>query len=252
MSVTTEDVNNYFFDSSYKDVWRHIIPEALTHAETDFILDIAGLDKGNRVLDLMCGYGRHSIELAKNGIEVTSIDNLKEYIEEIKRIASATCLSIYAAQANVLDWESNNQFDAVICMGNSFSFFNKEQTAKLLYKISNLLVPGGILLINSWMIAEIAIRYFKDKEWYYTGEYKCIIENEYKFLPSRIVTEQTIIANDGTSEVLKGIDYIFTLDELEGMLKEAGLKTKELYATPRKKKFLLGDARIYIVAEKIK
>jgi hypothetical protein len=34
------------------------------------------------------------------------------------------------------------------------------------------------------------------------------------------------------------------------MFKEAGLTTKNLYSTPRKRKFALGDGRIYIVAEK--
>ncbi|HWJ28088.1 MAG TPA: hypothetical protein VNS32_16190, partial [Flavisolibacter sp.] len=80
---------------------------------------------------------------------------------------------------------------------------------------------------------------------------KCMLEYRYCFYPSRIESEQTIIAPDGTVETIKGIDYIFTLDELEAMFNEAGLRTKELYSTPRKRKFSLGEGRIYIVAEKL-
>ena len=53
-------------------------------------------------------------------------------------------------------------------------------------------------------------------------------------------------------EIVKGIDYIFTLDELEEMFNEAGLKTKDVISAHQaKKKFTLGDGRVYIVASKI-
>jgi len=100
------------------------------------------------------------------------------------------------------------------------------------------------------MIAEIAIKFFKQYDWHYSGPYKCILENNYLFHPSRIETDQTIIAPNGQIENIKGVDFIFTLNELEQMFNEAGLCTAGLYSTPRKKKFVLGDGRIYIVAEK--
>ena len=51
------------------------------------MLQYFNLQPGSKVLDLMCGYGRHAIALAKKGIEVTAIDNLEEYINEIKDTA---------------------------------------------------------------------------------------------------------------------------------------------------------------------
>lgn len=77
-----------------------------------------------------------------------------------------------------------------------------------------------------------------------------MLEYKYCFYPSRIESEQTIISPDGSVEVAKGVDYIFTLDQLEQMFYEAGFKTKEVYSTPRKKKFVVGDGRVYLVAEK--
>ena len=106
------------------------------------------------------------------------------------------------------------------------------------------------MVINSWMIAEIAIKYFRGKDWNFAGDYKCLLDYKYCFYPSRIESEQTIIAPDGSIEVLKGVDYIFSLDELEVMFQVAGLRTKDLYSTPRKRNFVLGDNKIYIVAEK--
>ena len=82
-------------------------------------------------------------------------------------------------------------------------------------------------------------------------DFKYLLDYKYQFYPSRIESEHTIIRNDGATEVIKGVDYIFTLSELEDMFEKAGLKTINLYSTPRKKRFTLGDSTIYIVAEKL-
>ena len=60
MSSAT-NINNVFFKGAYKEAWRHLIPQGLTEAETDFIIDIASLSGQSKVLDLMCGYGRHAL-----------------------------------------------------------------------------------------------------------------------------------------------------------------------------------------------
>jgi SAM-dependent methyltransferase len=247
---TSSNINNSFFEGSYKHAWKRIIPPGLTEAEVDFIQDAASLQNGGRVLDLMCGYGRHALELGRRGVQVTAIDYLQDYIDEIKTNSKEENLPVDAVQADILHVRLNGVYDAAICMGNSFAFFDGQDAVSILKNISAHLKQGGILIINSWMIAEIAIKHFKEKDWHYAGEYKCMLEYKYCFHPSRIESEQTIIAPDGTVETIKGVDYIFTLDEMENIFSLAGFKTVELYGTPRKKKFALGDGRIYIVAQK--
>jgi cyclopropane fatty-acyl-phospholipid synthase-like methyltransferase len=251
MPLKTENINDRFFEGIYKDAWKKTIPEGLTEAEADFIIGIANLQGGGKVLDLMCGWGRHSIELAKRGVNITAVDNLKDYIDEIDQQASENMLDIETIHTSVLNLSLESQFDAAICMGNSFNFFDREDAISLLKNVSTHLKSKGVFLINSWSIAEIAIRYFKEKDWYWAGDYRCIIENKYFIHPSRIESEQTIIASDGSSEVLNAVDYIYSLDDMETLLKEAGLTVRALYTTPRKKKWSFGDVRIYIVAEKI-
>jgi len=248
---SSKNINDHFFAGSYKEAWRRIIPQGLTDAETDFIEEIASLEKDSVVLDLMCGYGRHTLKLAERGIKVTAIDNLSEYIEEIKEKSHQLSLPVETIEANALNVKLDKAYDAAICMGNSFAFFNKEDATTILKNISKHLKPTGILIINSWMVAEIAIKHFKERDWHYAGDYKCMLEYKYHFHPSRIESEQTIISPDGSVEVIQGVDYVFTIDELERMFNEEGLKTKALYSTPRKKKFSLGDGHIYIVVEKI-
>jgi SAM-dependent methyltransferase len=250
MSTISTNINDSFFDSSYKEAWKKIIPPGLTEAEADFILDVASLEKGDRVLDLMCGYGRHALELGRRDIKVTALDNLREYISEINEQASAKGLDVNALQANAITMNLEGIYDAAICMGNSFAFFDRADAVSILKNVAAHLKPGGIFIINSWMVAEIAIRHFKEHDWHWAGDYKCVLENKYRFHPSRIESEQTIIAPNGKVEVIKGVDYIFTLAELEEMFQQTGFKTKDLFSTPRKRKFNLGDGKIYIVVEK--
>ena len=52
-----------------------------TKNEVDFLIDQLKLQGNEKILDLACGYGRHSLELARRGYDVTGIDITSEYIE---------------------------------------------------------------------------------------------------------------------------------------------------------------------------
>lgn len=245
-----ENINNNYFDGYYKDIWRAIIPPELTIKETNFLLQYFDLKPGSKVLDIMCGYGRHAIALAKKGIKVSAVDNLDNYINEIKIIAQKENLPIKAIKQDVLKYEAEESFDLAICMGNSFNFFSREEALILLSSIYSALKPGGHLLINSWSIAEIAIKLFTAKSSSTINGLQYLSESVYLFQPTRMETQTTIVDQAGKTETKKAVDYIFSLAEIETMLNEAGFHMKEIYSIPGKKKFTLGEPRVYIVAEK--
>ena len=247
---STQNINSAFFKGIYKEVWRNEIPKGLTEAEVDFIEEIAKLKKQDTVLDIMCGYGRHANELAKRGYSVTAIDNSKEYIDEIKVIAEGEKLSVKAMLEDVSQAKFTERYDAVICMGNSFAFFNAETAKAILQQIFGCLSLGGVFIINTWTIAEIAIKNFQERTWHYVNYYKFFTESKFLFQPTRIESNYTILAASGEMETLKGIDYIFSFAELELMLNNAGFKMRDVYSTPRKRKYNFGDSRAYIVAVK--
>jgi 2-polyprenyl-3-methyl-5-hydroxy-6-metoxy-1,4-benzoquinol methylase len=246
-----ENINDSYFDGYYKEMWRTIIPEELTVREIDFILPYFNLQPGKKVLDIMSGYGRHAIGLAQKGISVTAVDNLDDYINEIKQIAGKENLTINAIKSDVIEYKTDDKFDLVLCMGNSLNFFNPDDTLQILSKISSYLKSGGHLLINTWSLAEIAIKQFKEKTWSYVGDLRFLVESKYLFHPTRIESTHLIIAPDGKMETKSAVDYIFSIAEMESMLNKAGLAMKEIYSIPGKKKFTLGEPRAYIIAEKI-
>ena len=246
------NINDSFFDGYYKDIWRSIIPDILTTREVDFIFQYFDLRPGNKVLDIMCGYGRHALDLARKGMNVTAVDNLSDYINEIKEITLQENLPVEAIQSDIINYKSDKEFDLALCMGNSLNFFNAEDTLKIMKAVSNHLRPGGKFLINSWSVAEIVSKNFKERSEGTVGNMKFIYENKLLSNPIRMETQSTIIASDGSVETKTGIDYIFTTSEMETMLNQADFIVNKMYSIPGKKKFAEGEPRIYIIAERIR
>jgi len=248
-----DNINDSFFDGYYKDVWRAIIPEQLTSREVQFMIDYFKLTPEDKVLDMMCGYGRHAIELASRGIQVTAVDNLPDYIREIGALAVSDKLPVKAIRHDVISYQPGDRFSLVICMGNSLNFFNAADTARLLRNWANVLDTGACILINSWSLAETVIPQFaKTSETSEAshGGINIVSRSAYLFHPARVETETVMTAADGSVETKLAIDYIYSVNEIEALLQTTGFELAEIYNIPGKKKFSVGDPRAYIIGRR--
>jgi cyclopropane fatty-acyl-phospholipid synthase-like methyltransferase len=243
-----ENINSSYFEGHYKDIWKAIIPEELTRREVDFLVSYFELDEKKKVLDVMCGFGRHAIGLARKGIPATAVDNLEDYYKEIKAVAENENLPLTAIRADISSFEIKEKFDLALCMGNSLNFFNEDDSIEILKNLRKMLNDNGNLLINSWSLAETVIREFKEHYWSHVGNLKQLNEGKFKFNPTRIEWETWIISPDNKSEHRKGVDYIFSVAEMKKILHAAGFKLKIIYSVPGKREFALGDQRAYIIA----
>jgi SAM-dependent methyltransferase len=247
----TENINSTFFDGRYKEIWRSLIPEGLTKAEVDFLIETAGLRPGSKVLDLMCGYGRHAVALARKGIHVTAIDNLGDYINEVKGIAANENLPITCIQGDVTDYEPTDSFDLVICLGNNLSFFDQEETEQFFSIIGAHTKLGGLFIAKSWTIAEIVFKSFTPNSWSEVNGLRYLVNSKVLFHPTRIEMETIITSHDGEEERKKAVDYVYSLNEMETLLTNSGFSITEIWSIPGKKKFTLGEPRAYIVCQRM-
>ena len=245
------NINDTYFDGQYKEIWREIIPPELTAKEVEFMLTHFKLEPGMKVLDLMCGYGRHAVSLARKGLQVDAVDNLIDYTNELTSIAKNDGLNVNVINADVLYYKPDNPFDLVICMGNSFNFFDPEDTIRILNNVSARQARGTHLLLNSWSLAEIVFKSFNARSWSDVGEVKILSDSKLLFHPCRIESETTMLLPGGSIEKKLAIDYIYSINELDGMFAAGGYRIAEIFSVPGKKKFTVGEPRAYIVAERI-
>jgi SAM-dependent methyltransferase len=111
-----------------------------------------------KILDLSCGIGRHSINLAKRGYKVVGYDLSPMYVEQaevraITTFGSENRLRFYQGEAaeadKVLSRQGEKEFDVIMIMGNSLGFFNDEYDSYILRSIANIAAEGCVLIIQT-------------------------------------------------------------------------------------------------------
>src|SRR3954462_14549733 len=83
-----------FFTELPNAFWRAAVPPSSTAAEVDFVIRMTGLSAGDRVLDVPCGSGRHTLELARRGYRVTGLDVSAEAVAHARAVAAAERLEV--------------------------------------------------------------------------------------------------------------------------------------------------------------
>ena len=77
-------IHEKFYSQGFRDITR-FYKESEADKQVEFVEQAVPLKPGEKVLDLACGYGRHSIILARKGYCVTGYDLSADYIREAKQ-----------------------------------------------------------------------------------------------------------------------------------------------------------------------
>src|SRR6187402_765328 len=117
-----------------------------TEAEIDRVVSILRPEQGARVLDLACGTGRHSIELARRGFSVVGVDIADDLLEVATHDAeegSVDGVSFMQADLRKLEFEA--EFDLVLNLNDgAIGYFETEEENHRTFEvIAAALRPGG-------------------------------------------------------------------------------------------------------------
>ncbi len=93
--------------------------------EVDDLLTLIALEPGAAVLDLACGPGRHSLELARRGFRVTGVDRTAAYLEQAREAAHRDGLQVEFVLDDMRDFVLPGAFDAVVNLYTSFGYFEE-------------------------------------------------------------------------------------------------------------------------------
>lgn len=122
-----------------------------TEEEIAGVMRLCGLQAGDKLLDCPCGYGRHSLALAKQGLDVTGADINKRFLElDAQAQQQNSDLKLKFTEADMRYLPFAAEYDAVINMFYSFGFFDTdEENVAVARKFYDVLKPGGRFLMHT-------------------------------------------------------------------------------------------------------
>lgn len=153
LEFSTEQLNDAYSRMNFDS---HLWTKG-TRNEIDTIIELTGITETDTIIDLGCGQGRHSIELAKRGFCVTGIDASDVNIEKAKRNAADTNATFKVGDAR--KHVPGKDVDCIICLYDVVgSYRNREDNIEILKSIYNKLHKGGVAVISVMNMAYLSLR----------------------------------------------------------------------------------------------
>jgi SAM-dependent methyltransferase len=171
------------FVMGFAEKWDELIDwDARAKSEGQFFIDVLGAHGKESVLDAATGTGFHSVRLMEAGFDVVSVDGSAAMLAKAFENGQKRGLILKTVQA---DWRELNRsihgkYDAIICLGNSFTHLHGEQDRrKALAEFYAALRHDGILIIDQRNYDEMLDHGFTSKhKYYYCGD-RVTAEPEY-------------------------------------------------------------------------
>ena len=212
-----------WFDSPY----YHILYKDRDHDEARQLvaqlIDSLGINKPSKVLDLGCGKGRHSLQIASYGHKVLGLDLSKESIAEANLNKAA---NLRFEVADMRSFEVDEEQDFVFNLFTSFGYFESmEDNLKVLSNISRSLKSNGVLVID-FMNAEKVVKNLVQEEVKVVDNVQFKIKrrvNEGRILKSIKFEDKTITYNFEESV------QALTLANFENIFEQTDLKIEGVF-----------------------
>lgn len=144
--------------------------------EVSFIISALQLKGNERILDLGCGTGRHSLSLAAKGYDVVGVDISKPLIDEAKKKLEG--LNPRFVVADIFELPDLGQFDLVLNLFTSFGYFKDDKDNLKMLKIArSCLKPNGKFILDYLHPREVLTNLIPRVEQTIAGE-KVVITKE--------------------------------------------------------------------------
>lgn len=148
----TTDWFEHWFDTKY----YHVLYDHRDDEEAEFFMKnlilFLQLNKGDRILDLPCGKGRHSVFLNSQGFDVVGADLSKNSIDFAKRFENETLQFRVHDMRDVI----SKKYKAIFNLFTSFGYFDEESSnIDVLKNFKNAIDSNGHVIIDFLNIEKI-------------------------------------------------------------------------------------------------
>jgi len=213
------------------------------------IISLLKISPAASILDLCCGPGRHSLQLARAGFSVTGVDRTKTYLEHARQQAEKEGLKVEFVQDDMRSFCRPNTFEVAINLFTSFGYFeDMNDDRKVATNVYRSLKENGVFLLDT-MGKEVLARIFRERDWYEAHGFLVLQERKvsrnWSWMEGR-----WIMIKDGKAEEYKISHRLYSATELAALLSDCGFKAIDVYGDLTGTPYDHTAKRLVVVAHK--
>jgi SAM-dependent methyltransferase len=199
-----------------------------TPVEVDQIEALLELVPPRKILDLPCGQGRHAIELARRGYEVTGVDLSPYMLGVARERADASGVRVRWLAGDMREALPGDTFDLILNLFTSFGYFADEaDDRRVVRAAASMLEPGGRFLLEV-INGQRVMGNFQEREWFTVGQIAVMERRSLDVTTRRMVVERTVSSANGDDTSVHAV-RLYSGPAVKTMLGAAGFGRVELY-----------------------
>lgn len=204
-----------------------------TEAEVDRALAMLGATGSERVLDLACGTGRHSLELARRGFSAVGVDISRDLLEIAEKDAEAQSLDATFAEADLRKLDFSEEFDLVLSLNDgAVGYFETEEENRRTFEVvAQALRPGGghLMQLPNVLYAEA---HLPQKTWIEGDSMIELIDHRWDSRTRYLEGTTTPIHFGDVFEGVSPIPFrqrLYSVEEIEGLYESVGMALANVF-----------------------
>ena len=205
---------------------------------------------GTRLLDLPCGHGRHAVEVASWGLEVTGLDLTADFLAVAGAAAAAQGVRLRLVRGD-MRWMpfADGAFDVAICMFTSLGYFDQmAENQVVLDEFGRVVRSGGQLLLD---LANIEyVRHQPESGYWEKDGTRVATQYLWHEATQRAETRRQVTFADGREETYESSVRLFEPGEIEAMLKRAGWQITARWGTYNEDPVAAANPRRILLCER--
>lgn len=243
-----------WFEDFFDDEYMRTVPTPRAEhiaRECDFIERSLGLSPGAAILDVGCGLGLHAVELTRRGYSVVGFDLSIQMLARAGEEAQERGLRINFLQGDMREMVFEGRFDAVLCWGTSFGYFDDEANRQVVSRLYAALKPMGLLLLDV-VNRDFVLAQQPNLVWFEGDGCVCMEETQFNYITSRLEVKRTVILDDGRQRETNYALRLYSLHELGQLLHQHGFRVAQVSGNDATPGVFFGadSRRMLILAER--
>lgn len=218
--------HEHFFGEAYLRTVRSATPKEVA-VECDFIEKALRVPTGSRVLDVGCGIGVQSVELASRGYHLVGLDISATMVSRAYDEAEDRGLRIDFVRGDMRETTFEQPFDALLCWGTTFGYFDEDENELAIRQFHRALKPDGVLLLEV-VNRDFMIGSQPNQVWFEVDGAVCMEETDFDYQTSRLRVKRRVARHGGQQNDRRYSIRLYALHEMQALLERNGFRVDEV------------------------